>query len=185
MSDTGKTGDAGREQVKFTTQIDCENDDCHEKRAQRAAASGNAASAERPVNMEECMGRSMEQLSTAFMASAKRWEMIVYPSLFAFIVLAGYGFFLIYSLATNVTRIADSMSSMTENMQQVSMNMNKVTQNMVLMTQTVDSQSATMHEIVVHMQGMNHSMAGMRYDISVMNNSVLRPMSFMNSFMPW
>ena len=48
---------------------------------------------------------SMDRLSEAFESSARRWELIVYPSLFAFIILAAYGFFLVYSLAScEVTR---------------------------------------------------------------------------------
>jgi len=186
MSGKDEQDAATNEQVQFSARRpDCENNDCHEQRAQRAAAAGQEAEADQRKSMEDCMGRSMELLSNTFAASAKRWEMIVYPSLFAFILLAGYGFFLIFSLSSNVSRIADSMDSMTNNMQQVALHMNKVTQNMVLMTQTVDSQSASLHEMVGNMRGMNSSMARMRYDISVMNNSVSRPMSFMNSFMPW
>ncbi|VAW55258.1 hypothetical protein MNBD_GAMMA05-2376, partial [hydrothermal vent metagenome] len=36
----------------------------------------------------------LERLANTFDSSAKRWEMVVYPSLFAFVLLAGYGFFL-------------------------------------------------------------------------------------------
>lgn len=132
-------------------------------------------------NMNDCMGRSLDQLSRAFMESARRWEMIVYPSLFAFIILAGYGFFLIYSLTTDVTRVANDMHKITVSMEQVALNMNAVSKNMVVMTQTVDSQSASMKEMVYHMRGMNMSMNRMRYDMS----NVSRPMSFMNDFMPW
>lgn len=185
MSDTDKTGDTTTEYAQFKTQPDCENSDCHEKRAREAAAGGQEVESEQRQNIEDCMGRSMELLSNTFAASAKRWEMIVYPSLFAFVLLAGYGFFLIFSLASDVGRIADSMAGITDNMQQMSINMDKVTQNMVLMTQTVDAQSTTMHEIVINMRGMNTSMARMHYDIASMNNNVSRPMSFMNSFMPW
>ena len=132
-------------------------------------------------NMDDCMGRSLDQLSKAFMESARRWEMIVYPSLFAFIILAGYGFFLIYSLTTDVTRVADDMHRITVSMEKVAVNMNAVTKNMVIMTQTVDSQSASMKEMVYHIRGMNMSMNQMRHDMS----NVSRPMSFMNDFMPW
>ena len=45
---------------------------------------------------------SMDRLSMAFETSARRWELIVYPSLFAFILLAAYGFYLIFSLAKDV-----------------------------------------------------------------------------------
>ncbi|MDH5446562.1 MAG: hypothetical protein OEY52_13500 [Gammaproteobacteria bacterium] len=183
MSNIDQTGETPDKKMRLTNNPpDCENADCHHK---RAAAGGSEAIQSKPESMEDCMGRSMELLSNTFAASAKRWEMIVYPSLFAFVLLAAYGFFLIYSLSTNVSRIAESMDSMTKNMTHVAMNMEKVTQNMVLMTQTVDSQSTSLHEVVANMRGMNHSMSRMRHDMSVMNGNVSRPMSFMNSFMPW
>lgn len=132
-------------------------------------------------DMEDCMGRSLDQLSKAFMASARRWEMIVYPALFAFIVLAAYGFFLIYSLTTDISRVADDMNKITLTMEKVAVNMEAVSKNMVLMTQTVDSQSSSMKEMVFHMRGMNMSMNRMRHDMQ----SVSRPMNFMNDFLPW
>ena len=140
---------------------------------------GNSAS------MEDCLGRSLETLSNAFMASAKRWETIVYPSLFAFILLSAYGFYLIYSLTSDVSKVAKNMESIAANMQDVATNMSAVSQNMVIMTQTVDSQSASMNEMTVHMRHMSMSMGQMRHDLSIMNNSVSRPMQFMNTFMPW
>ena len=135
--------------------------------------------------MDDCMGRSLDQLSQAFMASARRWEMIVYPALFAFILLAGYGFFLIYSLTTDISRVADDMDKITRTMEKVSLNMDLVAKNMVVMTQTVDQQSASLTDMSYQIRGMNASMNQIRYDMSIMNNSVSRPMSFMNSFMPW
>lgn len=135
--------------------------------------------------MEECLGKSLETLSNAFTASAKRWETIVYPSLFAFILLAAYGFYLIYNLTYDVKKVAANMDSIATNMQVVATQMNSISQNMVVLTQTVDSQSAAMNEMVVSMRHMSLSMNQMRYDLSIMNNSVSRPMSFMNSFMPW
>ena len=138
-----------------------------------------------PESMEECMGRSLETLSNAFTASAKRWEMIVYPALFAFILLAAYGFFLIFSLTKDVSKVAHHMGAITQHMEKVSTTMDIVSKNMIVMTQTVDAQSASMHEMALNMRGMNMSMSQMRYDISVMNNSISRPMSFMNKVMPW
>jgi len=132
-------------------------------------------------NMDDCMGRSLDKLSNAFMASARRWEMIVYPALFAFIILAAYGFFLIYSLTTDISRVADDMSRITTTMEKVAVNMDAVSKNMVVMTQTMDGQSASMKEMTYHMRGMNNSMNRMRYDMTNMS----RPMNFMNDFLPW
>ncbi|MGB5456237.1 MAG: hypothetical protein WBO18_09740, partial [Gammaproteobacteria bacterium] len=41
---------------------------------------------------------ALSRLADTFDKSARRWEMVVYPSMFAFILLAGYGFYLIYHL---------------------------------------------------------------------------------------
>lgn len=148
--------------------------------------SGSASKKENSSeSMEECMGRSLETLSNAFTASAKRWEAIVYPALFAFILLAAYGFFLIFSLTKDVSKVAHHMGEITQHMGKVSTTMDIVSKNMIMMTHTVDAQSASMQEMAINMRGMNMSMSQMRYDISVMNNSVSRPMSFMNTFMPW
>ncbi|MCK4865462.1 MAG: hypothetical protein KAT06_08515 [Gammaproteobacteria bacterium] len=132
-------------------------------------------------SMEACMGESLDKLSTAFMDSARRWEMIVYPSLVAFIILAVYGFFLIYSLTKDVHLVVQDMHKITTSMERMVVNMDVVSKNMVVMTQTVDAQSASMREMVYHVRGMNMSMNQMRYDMS----NVSRPMSFMNDFLPW
>ena len=132
-------------------------------------------------SMEDCMGKSLDQLAKAFMASARRWEMIVYPALFAFIILAAYGFFLVYSLTKDVHFVVEDMHKITASMEKVVVNMDRVSKNMVVMTQTVDSQSASMKEMVYHMRGMNMSMNRMRHDMT----NISRPMNFMNDFLPW
>ena len=122
-------------------------------------------------SMEDCMGRSMEMLANTFSASARRWEMIVYPSLFAFILLAGYGFYLIYSLTQDAHDMAKNMQSMSKNMVVIS-------ESMLTISQNTNNQT-------VAMNGMNNSMNQMRQDMSMLNRSVSRPMNKMNNFMPW
>ena len=148
---------------------ECGNEDCEKCKEEQTTQA---------TSMEECMGRSMETLSNAFTASARRWEMIVYPSLFAFILLAGYGFYLIYSLTQDAHRIA-------QNMEQISNNMMVVSQRMEEVSVNTGQQTLAMNEIVSNMHNMNVSMNQMRHDMSVMNYNVSRPMSKINSFMPW
>ncbi|MCW9024607.1 MAG: hypothetical protein OQK73_07975 [Gammaproteobacteria bacterium] len=136
-------------------------------------------------SVEHVLSRSMDELTKTFTASARRWEMIVYPSMFAFILLSIYGFFLIFSLTRDVSIVADEMKSINGNMQSVVLNMDTISKNIVVMTHTVDAQSASMQEMTMHMRGMNMSMSQMRHDLSVMNHSVSKPMSLMNSFLPW
>lgn len=136
-------------------------------------------------SVEHVLSQSMNELTQTFTASARRWEMVVYPSMFAFILLAAYGFFLIYSLTEDVGRVADDMTSINKNMQHVVGHMESVSKNMVIMTHTMDSQTIAMKEMNVHVRNMSVSVNQMRHEVAVMNNSVSRPMQFMNSFMPW
>jgi uncharacterized protein YoxC len=136
-------------------------------------------------SVENVLCNHMGELNKTFSASAKRWEMVVYPSLFAFILLATYGFFLIYSLTNDVSSVAKDMKSIGTNMHFVVKHMDSVSRNMVVMTQTLDTQSTTMKEMNHHVRNMGMSMNRMSHEVAVMNNSVSRPMQFMNSFMPW
>ena len=120
----------------------------------------------------------MERLACTFESSARRWEMVVYPSLFAFIVLASYGFFLIYSLTSDVASLAKNVSVLTQSIDR--------------MVDDMDTISGSMSNITHHMESINastHSMAistdAMRYQIGAMNYNIGRPISQMSSFMPW
>ncbi len=142
---------------------------------------------------------AIDRLSHAFETSAKRWELIVYPSLFAFIILAAYGFYLVFSLAkdvhylsisvdTNMTLLASNLQSISENMSQISGNM----RTMAVGVDTMARDVGALEPMLVSMQDMDRSMqimtlstSSMHRDMAVMNQSISRPMQFMNGFMPW
>lgn len=142
---------------------------------------------------------AVDRLSQAFETSARRWELIVYPSLFAFIILAAYGFYLVFSLAKDVHYLAISVDSnmtvLASNMQSVSDNMVQISKDMRGITASVDSMEVhvrALEPMLTNMENMNESMrsmtfttATMRDDIGIMNRSISRPMSFMNGMMPW
>lgn len=148
----------------------------------------------------------MDRLSAAFESSARRWELIVYPSLFAFIILAAYGFYLVYSLAKDVHYLAISVDShmtvLAGNMQSVSENMGQMTANVRTMTvslDAIDKKVGTLEPMLVNIGSMDdaiksitaatHTMSAathnMQYDMQRMNHNIGRPMSFLNAFMPW
>ncbi|RTZ74353.1 MAG: hypothetical protein DSZ00_04655 [Gammaproteobacteria bacterium] len=148
----------------------------------------------------------MERLSEVFESSARRWELIIYPSMFAFVVLAAYGFFLIYRLAGDVHYLAISvdshMSVLSNNMQHMSENIGQITTNIRTMTVSLDSiehKMGTLQPILASMESMDKSIQMMntstqdmtnttrfmQYDMHRLNRNVGKPLSFMNSFMPW
>ena len=173
-----------------------------------------------PVPMSEGQFVSLDALdrfAKTFEASARRWELIVYPSMFAFVILAAYGFFLIYSLANDVavlarsvdTQMGENMSSMSSNIKNLALNidhmalsLNTMTENLTIMTRDVHSLAAQVGSIAVDTKQMKpitdqivslsrsvNTMAvalpHMQRDMSVMNQSISRPLTFMNGFAPW
>ena len=146
------------------------------------------------------MAQYMSQFARSFEASARRWELVVYPSMLAFIILAAYGFFLIYKLtddigkivvqmddiSTSMVNINQNFSSTTNNMNTVSRNMVKmagdveeVTGYMKQMSQDIKEQNQAMGAIVVTMRemdesvdSMSHTIYNMGYDTRQMGRSI-------------
>jgi len=142
---------------------------------------------------------AMDRLSQAFENSARRWELIVYPTLFAFIILAAYGFYLVFSLAKDVHYLAISVDSnmtvLASNMQTISDNMGQISSNVRTMAVGVDSMArdvSVLEPMLTSIQGMEQSVQSMTYttatmrdEVGIMNRNIGRPMHFINSFMPW
>ncbi|MCB1875922.1 MAG: hypothetical protein KDH88_08110 [Chromatiales bacterium] len=152
---------------------------------------------------------AMERFLTSFERSARRWEIVVYPALLAFIVLAAYGFFLIYNLTYDMHVVAGSLDpNMGEHMVQLSTNMEQMANNVAVMTHQIQSMTGDIRDIsgkldsMEHMENlapmltrlerMDHSMQNivismdmMRQDMAMMSKNVSRPMSMLNRMMPW
>ncbi len=149
----------------------------------------------------------LERLANTFDSSARRWEMVVYPSLFAFVLLAGYGFFLIYrlthdisTLSQSVTRMAvivsDAMPRMTKDLGSMTGSIDNMTGNIDGMTTEIGSMSTQMDALtpmsnniqsMTHNIGsMNRSVYGMQRDMHGMNRTVSSgPFGMMNDMMPF
>jgi uncharacterized protein YoxC len=152
----------------------------------------------------------MERFVQSFQQSAKRWEYVVYPALFAFSILAAYGFFLIYSLTSDMGTIARSMDSeMWAHMESMSQNMSELSDQFSIMTKTmtdvseklntlepmassmnhmknsIDGMNGSMRQLAITTENMHVDMNMMRADMSGLNQNISRPLQFFNSYTPW
>jgi hypothetical protein len=142
-------------------------------------------------------GEAMDRFVRVFEASARRWELIIYPAMLAFVVLAAYGFFLIYTLSKDIHTLALGMDpNMAKNLGSMS-DIYKMSDTLEDMSGKMDSLE-TLGPMLVNMRGMNDSMSGMnhnmqrmtvtgdamRYEMGNMGQS-MRPMRKLNDFMPW
>jgi hypothetical protein len=142
----------------------------------------------------------LERLANTFDSSARRWEMVVYPSLFAFVLLAGYGFFLIYRLTHDIAILSQSVTHMavivSDAMPRMTKDLNVMTDSIDSMTTEVSSMSGQMNSLTPMSQNiqsmthnigsMNRSVYGMQRDMHGMNRTVSSgPFGMMNDMMPF
>lgn len=122
----------------------------------------------------ECMGR----LADSFEASARRWELIVYPSLVAFILLAAYGFFLIYNLTHDISDVAKSVNKMTASVTQDLGQIADATAYMRPMSEDLRAMSGNINE-------MNTNVSHMQYNMWQLNRNLSAPFNMVEKMMPF
>ncbi len=142
-----------------------------------------------PPSMMECGAAiskgQMEQFVSTFQQSTRRWEIMVYPAMFAFVILAGYGFFLIYSLTGDMSAMARSMdsemgehmSSMTNSISTLSEQIQIMSGQVQIMTSTITDISRkldTLPPMLQHVGVMSDSMAGMVLSMAHMDKMMTR-----------
>ncbi len=129
----------------------------------------------------ERMLRQMERGST-------RWEKMVFPAMIAFILLASYGFFLVYSVTRDMNTIAQFMDkNMRQDMIQISDNMDAMRDQFIVMTEFMDSIShqmepiADMHPLLMEIQKLDDSLGRINNTMLSMDQSVGRMNESMTS----
>ncbi len=174
-----------------------------------ASAQKQPEKREEELNAAMVMGAAMDQFTRAFEASARRWELVVYPSMLAFIILAAYGFYLIFKLtndmdqitqrietiAVNMINVDEYMFQVATNMDKVANNVNTMAANMQTIAVAVTGQRQDLSDLASNIRMMNQTMGNMtatmhqmRFDTASMGRNmenVSGPMRFMNNFMPW
>ena len=130
---------------------------------------------------EHCMAR----LADSFEASARRWELIVYPSMIAFILLAAYGFWLIYNLTHDIADVAKSVremtASVTEDLGEISGKMTHI----ATATSYMKPMSRDINHMTRNVNDMATSTSHMQYNMWQLNRNVSTPFNMMDNVMPF
>lgn len=91
-------------------------------------------------------------------------RLVVFAGMTAFVVLAIYGYYLIYQLTQDAAQMTVTMEKMSRTMEPMGQNMMVMTQSLVTMTDSVNR---------------------IQYSAGHMDRSFSTPMNAMNRFMPW
>lgn len=134
---------------------------------------------------------------------SKSLQIIVYPSLVAFVVLAAYGFYLVQALTTDVHRLTETIANMSDsvdrnltNMSGYMNNMNgqmanmassteSMNQNIAQMTHTTQVMGGDMRQMNASTQNMAASTYNIQRDMWSMNKNVSKPFKAMGKFLPF
>ena len=152
----------------------------------------------------------LRELEEREQSSTRRMQMLVYPSLVAFVILASYGFYLVQSLTSNVSHMAKSIvvisDSIHTNMTLISQSTVQMSGNMSTLVSSTQSMTSQMGELVSSTAGMKNDVGLMTSSIHDMNTSTLSmaestsymgrdmrslnhnistPLSMFNKFLPW
>ncbi len=138
---------------------------------------------------------AIERFLGNFERSTRRWEIVVYPAMFAFVLLAIYGFILIRSLTSDMHRIAASIDDkLNSNIVLMNRNIQQMSQEMVTMRkqlQTMSGQMQALEQLAPMEEQMRQMNGNMQYlvvstqrmqsDMAALSWNIARPMSWM----PW
>lgn len=138
-------------------------------------------------------GTALERFANSFEASARRWELVVYPTIFAFVILASYGFYLVFSLTKDMhvlagsvdPRMALNLGRMAENVAALSVNIDTMTGTLVQMQNHMDSINGNIQSMNVSTRDISYKMNNlelMRADVHAMNMHMLQMTTDMNKF---
>lgn len=143
----------------------------------------------------------------------RKWEKVIYPMMVAFIILAAYGFWLIYNVTKDMNNISNNMIVMTKAVvtmtntlnkkmnaienQMVEMNghmasidnldtqLTKINTNFGDLTQSLNNMDQTLTGIYQSVYYMGYSTNYMSSNLSELNSNISAPMHSMNSIIPW
>lgn len=136
-------------------------------------------------------------------ASTKRMQMLVYPAMVAFVILSAFGFYLIFSLTSDVRRMADTFVGMSgsieKNMDNIAGTMNHMSGTMDVLSSSTSNMTTDIGKMTNTTSEMSNAITGMKpaiYDMAASTNNMQRdfwslnknistPLGFMNSFLPW
>jgi|WetSurSiteA1Bulk_404760.scaffolds.fasta_scaffold94466_2 hypothetical protein len=121
-----------------------------------------------PDPVANAVGNALDRFARSFETSARRWEFVVYPALFAFSILATYGFFLIYSLTKDMSTLAQHVDP------QMAANMGAMAEHIGAMSDNMDLMRQQIQKMANHIDRMDTNIAILNTSVGQMSENLDR-----------
>lgn len=128
--------------------------------------------------------QELAKLAEIFESRSKKLQQIIYPAMFAFVLLASYGFFLIYSVTSNVTTIAENMILMTKSISGEDSNIGSLAKSMVTMQKNVQNMANSVGEMKTNINSLNDSVYNMKNSVADMGGNLTEMTNYISVFDP-
>lgn len=166
------------------------------------------------INHAKAENENEENIEDALESFETRWKYAVFPAMIAFVVLAGFGFYLIYGmlqrmeeLSVNIDQMAKVMTKslpimevgvvgMSAQMQSIGNDLHGMRADMSQLSNVVsdtmpamEAKVGTMSDNIYDMRNATASMANTTHNMGQnlwnMNRNFSKPLSMMRKIMPW
>ncbi len=155
----------------------------------------------------------LDEFAVTMTKGVRRWEKVIYPMMIAFIILAGYGFWLIYNVTQDMHKmtlhtgtmaeavvsmaatvniklhtIDKHMEEMNENIASVKnldLHLSSISSSVSTMTKSLISMDQTITQMHHSVYSMGHSTHAMSGNLAELNHNISAPLNTMNSMIPW
>ena len=122
-----------------------------------------------------------------------RWKYAVFPAMVAFALLSSFGFYLIYGMLQRMESLSQDVHRMTNIIEQsfpaVAADVHQlsasISTTMPKLESNVTEMSAEMKNMSTSTSSMAYSTQNMGYNLWEVNKNISKPLSVMNSVMPW
>jgi methyl-accepting chemotaxis protein len=128
----------------------------------------------------------LKKFAEVFQQSAQKWEKVVYPALLAFSILAAYGFYLVFSLTTDMRIIAEDIHVITASfgddekghMSTLARGVDRMTGDMKALRITIDNMRTDINTMNGNMNKMTASIDNINGNMGTMTTQLatLQPM---------
>ena len=129
-------------------------------------------------------------------AATRRLQLLVYPATIAFTILSAYGFYLVSTLTKDVAHMANAVETINQsvgkNMDIISDNTRKMSNHMDDLVTSMDSMNTNVRNLALTTDRMSQNVRQMSFytghmqqDLWSLNKSISKPLSMLNTFIPW
>ena len=142
---------------------------------------------------QQSTANSSDDTSLRLSSFENRWKYAVFPAMLAFVILASFGFYLIYGMLQHMESLSSDVKNMTKVMQSsmpaITKDVRQLNESIAINLPALEKQVGSMSSNISTISNSTASLAvtthRMGNNMHEMNRNISTPLSAINSVLPW